>query len=214
MSFFNKCLLTGSVPATLKVATVTPLLKKPSLDPSILNNFRPISVLPFISKVLEKIVFDQLQFFLNRNSISEIFQSGFKSNLLNDILLATDSGDSVVLVLLDLSAAFDTVDQSDVGLKGTVLKWFQSFLSDRIFFVKLDNFSSSVAHLTCGIPQGSILAPFLFSLYMVPLGSILRRHGVSFHFYANDTQIYLPIMRNDPSALSTLRRCLDEVKSG
>lgn len=117
--FLNKCLFTGSVPANLKVATVNPFLKKPSLDPSILNNFRPISVLPFISKVLEKIVFDQMQLFLNCNRISEIFQSGFKSahstetallRVLNDILLATDSGDSVVLVLLDLSAAFDTVD--------------------------------------------------------------------------------------------------------
>ncbi len=139
-------------------------------------------------------MFDQLQPFLNHNCITEIFQSGFKSahstetallRVLNDILLATDSGDSVILVLLDLSAAFDTVDhsilisrlESDVGLKGTVLKWFQSFLSDRIFFVKVGNFSSSIAHLTCGLPQGSILAPSLFSLYMLPLGSILRKHG-------------------------------------
>ncbi len=88
---------------------------------------------------------------------------------------------------------------------------FQSFLSDIIFFVKLGNFSS-IAHLTCGLPQGSILVPSLFSLYMLPLGSILRKHGVSFHFYADDTQIYLPIKRNGPSALNTLLRCLEEVK--
>ncbi len=80
--------------------------------------------------------------------------------------------DYVVLVLLDLSAAFDTVDhstlisrlESDVGLKGTVLMWFQSFLYDRKLFVKLGNLSSSVAELTCGLPQGSILAPSLFPL--------------------------------------------------
>ncbi len=80
------------------------------------------------------------------------------------------------------------------------------------FFVKLGNLSSSVAHLTCGLPQGSMLAPFLFSLYMLPLGSILRKHRVYFHFYADNTHIYLPIKRNDPSAFSTLLRCLDEVK--
>ncbi len=96
--------------------------------------------------------------------------------------------------------------ESEVGLKGTVLKWFQSFLADRKLLVKLGNFSSSVAHLTCGLPQGSILAPSLFSLYMLPLGSILRRYRLSLNFYADDTQIYLPIKRNDLSALSTLLR--------
>lgn len=172
-------------------------------------------------------MFDQLQFFLNLNYITEIFQSGFKSahstetallRVLNDILLATDS---VVLVLLDLSAAFDTVDhsilitrlESFVGLKGMVLKWFQSFLSDRIFFVKLGDFPSS-APLTCGLPQGSILARSLFFPVHASSGFHSKKAwGVfSFHFYADDTQIYLPIKRSDPSALSTLLRCLEEVK--
>ncbi len=100
----------------------------------------------------------------------------------------------------------------DLSTYEALVEWFQSFLSDKKLFVNLGNFSSSAAHLTCGIPQGSILAPSLFSLYMLPLGSTLRRHGVSFHFYADDTQIYLPNKRNDPSALSTLLRCLYKVK--
>ena len=99
-----------------------------------------------------------------------------------------------------------------MGLKGIVLQWFQSYLSGRTFRVKLGNCSSSVAHLTCGLPQGSILAPSLFSLYMLPLGTILRRHRVSFHCYADDTQIYVPIKINDSSALSSLLGCLDGVK--
>ncbi len=181
------CLLSISVSKWalfLEVATVTPLLNKPSLDSSVLKHFRLISVLPFISKVLEKIVLDQLQHFLTSNCIYEVFQSGFKSvhstesallRVLHDIYLSTYSGDSVVLILLELSAAFDTVDHSTllsrleswVGLKATVLNWFQSYLSDRKFLVKLGNFTSSPAPLSCGLPQGSILAPSLFSLYML-----------------------------------------------
>ncbi len=209
------------------MATVAPLLKKPSLDTSDLNNFHPISVVPFISKILEKAVFCQLQLFLNKNHISEVFQSGFKPfhstesallRVFNDIYTTTDAGDSVIL--LDLSAAFDTVDhtlllsrlQSHVGIKGSVLNWFKSFLSERHFSVRIGNCTSSAAPLISGIPQGSILSPSLFSLYLLPLGSILRKFGVSFHFYADDSQIYLQIKRNDPSTLLTLLSCLDEVK--
>lgn len=98
--------------------------------------------------------------------------------MLNDILVATNSGDSVILILLDLMAAFDTIDhqlllsrlESCVGLKGSVLNWFKSYLTDRYFSVKIGNFTSSAAHLNFGLPQGSILAPLLFSLYMLPLG--------------------------------------------
>ncbi len=156
--------------------------------------------------------------------------SGFKSvhstesallRVLNDIYITTDSGDSVVLILLDLLAAFDTVDHSTllsrleswVGLKATVLNWFQSYLSDRKFLVKLGNFTSSPAPLSCGLPQGSILSPSLFSLYMLPLGSILRKHGVSFHFFADDTHINLPIKRDNSAMITSLLQCLEEVKS-
>jgi len=106
VSLINKFLSTGTIPDTLKQATVTPLLKKPSLDVRDFNNFRPISTLPFITKVLEKTVLNQLQSHLSTNQILETFQSGFKplhsteSALLrvsNDILLATDAGDSVIL---------------------------------------------------------------------------------------------------------------------
>ncbi len=126
----------------------------------------------------------------------------------------------MVLILLDLSAAFDTIDHSSllsrleswVGLKANILKCFCHTCLTK-FLVKLGNFSSSPAPLTCGLPQGSILASSLFSLYMLPLGSILRKHGVSFHFYTDDTQIYLPIKRNNSTAITSLLRCLEESKS-
>ncbi len=163
VSLLNKCLKSGSIPDNLKMAMVTqfnsnsiqdlfvtyPVLKKPSLDASVLENYRPISTLPFISKVMEKL---QLQSFLNDNHIFEKFQSGFKSlhstetalvRVLNDILMTTDSGAYAVLVMLDLSSAFDTVvheiiisrSASHVGLGGG-LNWFKSFLTNRRFVVK------------------------------------------------------------------------------
>lgn len=140
---------------------------------------------------------------------------------MNDILLSVDSGDSVILILLGLTAAFDTVDhgillsrlEQYVGIQGSALSWFKSFLTNRTFSVGIGGSVSSVAPLTCGVPQGSILAPSLFSLYMLSLGTIFRRHKVSFHLYADDTQIYLPFKRTDTMGLETLFACLDDIKS-
>ena len=117
----NRCLSSGCVPSSFKHATVQPLLKKKNLDPLVLSNFRPISKLPFISKVLEKIVLNQLQEYFLRANVCEVFQSGFKPlhstetallKVFNDLLLSLDSGNCAILILLDLTAAFDTVDHS------------------------------------------------------------------------------------------------------
>ena len=124
-----------------------------------------------------------------------------------------------MLVLLDLSAAFDTVDHAIllhrlehwVGLSGTVLNWLKSYLEDRSFTVTIGNWSSSSTPLTCGVPQGSILGPLLFNLYMLPLGQIIRKYQISYHSYADDTQIYLSLSRNDPTPLQVLYQCLADV---
>ncbi len=123
----------------------------------------------------------QLQSFFDANIILDTFQSGFRTNhstesallrVLNDILLSVDSGDSVILMLLDLSAAFDTVDHSIllsrlvhyVGIRGSALSWFKYFLTDRTLpGVGIGGSVSSIAPLTCGVPHGSILSPTLFS---------------------------------------------------
>ncbi len=123
------------------------LLKKPNLDLNVLANFRPVSNLPFISKILEKTVLQQLQSFLDKNKVFELFQSGFKKyhstetallKVLNDVVISADSGDCTALVLLDLSAAFHIVDHAIllarlehcVGIKGAAL---EGFTLDRIF---------------------------------------------------------------------------------
>ncbi len=130
------------VPLSLKHAVVQPLLKKPNLDQEVLSNFRPISKLPFLVKVLEKSAFNQLQSFLDQIVDLEVFQSGFKTKhstestllrVLNYIVLFSDSGHSVVLLLLDLTAAFNTIDhevlisrlENVVGIHGTALNWFR-----------------------------------------------------------------------------------------
>ena len=230
LQIINSSLASGVVPLYFKKAVVTPLIKKTNLDTSILANYRPISKLPFISKILEKTVLVQLQSFLHLHNILDVFQSGFKAfhstesallRVLNDILWTTDQGDSAILVLLDLSSAFDTLHHETllsrlnlcVGVGDTVLKWFSSYLSERCFSVKYGDSVSSTTPLPYGVPQGSILGPILFSLYLLPLGQIFRKHGIAYHLYADDSQIYMPLKLNNNSSLSPLLSCLNDIKA-
>ena len=210
------------------MAVVKPLLKKPTLDPDILANYRPISNLPFISKILEKTVANQLCDYLHRNSLLEDFQSGFRKHhstetallkVTNDLLMASDSGHVSILVLLDLSAAFDTIDHKillqrleHIGIKGTALEWFKSYLSDRFQFVNVNNKSSIHTKVRHGVPQGSVLGPILFTLYMLPLGNIIRKHHINFHCYADDTQLYLSIKPDETNQVDKLQDCLKDIK--
>uniref|UniRef100_A0A3B3I2H5 Reverse transcriptase domain-containing protein n=1 Tax=Oryzias latipes TaxID=8090 RepID=A0A3B3I2H5_ORYLA len=229
LNIANCSLQTGVFPSACKTAVVRPLLKKSNLDPKIMDNYRPVSNLPFLGKIIEKLVFIQLHDFLNEHNVLEKCQSGFRTNhstetallkILNDLRHNYDSQKLSVLVLLDLSAAFDTVDhqilidrlRSRVGLSGTALNWFHSYLTDRHFFVSMDTRSSGVHEIGCGVPQGSILGPILFNLYMLPLGDVIRRHGVDFHSYADDTQLYIAMSPDDLEPVNTLLNCILDIK--
>ena len=193
-----------------------------------LTKYRPISNLPFIAKIVEKVVFNQLSNFLNSSGLFDKFQSGFRPHhstetalirVLNDIRLNTDLCKVSVLVLLDLSAAFDTVDHSILlnrletwaGLIGTVLEWFRSYLEEQSYFVTIGSYESNRMAMTCGVPQGSVLGPLLFSLYMLPLGQVLQNSNVDYHSYADDTQIYIALSSDDYSPIQSVCHCLEHV---
>uniref|UniRef100_A0A8C4SGV0 Reverse transcriptase domain-containing protein n=1 Tax=Erpetoichthys calabaricus TaxID=27687 RepID=A0A8C4SGV0_ERPCA len=121
------------------------------------------------------------------------------------------------LMILEITyAAFDTIDHNIlknrlsqwVGLSGSVLNWFESYLAGRKFFVSCGNYNSKTHDILYGVPQGSILGPLLFSIYMLPLGQIISGHNVSYHSYADDTQLYLSIAPDDPKSLDSLTQCL------
>ena len=229
-TIINQSLDDGIVPESFKNALVKPLLKKPSLDQENFKNYRPVSNLPFLSKILEKVVLKQLLAHLKANNLVEPFQSAYRAHhstetallrVVNDIFLEVDDRKLVMLNLLDLSAAFDTIDHEILlrrleltfGINGSVLKWFMSYLSDRFQTVVVGNVKSSKCPLNYGVPQGSVLGPVLFTIYTQPLARVIRKFNVSYHFYADDTQIYGSFSPHDSDMFfHNIVQCIQEVK--
>uniref|UniRef100_A0A8C6Q878 Reverse transcriptase domain-containing protein n=1 Tax=Nothobranchius furzeri TaxID=105023 RepID=A0A8C6Q878_NOTFU len=227
----NGSLSKGVVPAALKAAVIWPTLKKPGADVTVIANYRPISTLPFTSKLLEKVVYQQLVSHLADSDLFEVFQSGFRSGdstesallrVLNDIHLSLDQGTSVVLLLLDLTAAFNTVDHAIL-----LDAWNDGLGSKGLLWIGLDPISTT-GHselnwvmfflLGRGSAGGSrrgrsLLGPLLFAIYLLPLGSIFRKHGLSFHLYADDCQIYSPLCQEKEHSIQSFVSCINEVKS-
>ena len=224
-SIINKSLSSGIVPHYFKHALVKPLLKKASLDHNCLKHYQPVSNLLFLSKVLKRIVLKQFLLQLQSHILLEPFQSAYRKchstettllHVVNDLLQASDGGCVSVLSLLDLSAAFDAIDQSILiastfSCSGTVLDWFISYLSCRTqsLFV---GFESTPSVLKCGVQQGSLLGPLLFTLYTHPLSTVICQSGLSYRFFADDSQLHKSSVPSDfPVLACCLKDCIEDV---
>ena len=200
----NLSLNTGVFPQSWKKARVTPIHKGGDIkEPS---NFRPISVLPIFSKILERAVFEQLYNYMNSNQLLNTNQSGFRPlhststaliNITDDWLSSFDHGELVGVVMLDLNKAFDTVDLDILiqklkhyGVDDKGINWFNSYLKGRSHFTTINGKNSSFRPVCCGIPQGSIIGPLMFIIYINDLPLHVSHCKVS--MYADDTALYYP----------------------
>ena len=202
----NLSLEQGSIDC-LKSAVVLPLIKElDSLDVEIKKNYRPISNLQFVGKLIERVVAIRLDEHMESNHLHSSKQYGYKIDhctemlllkVVNDLLLACDKKTPSLVMFLDLSAAFDTVDQgkllgileNDIGVTGTALKWCDSFLRGRTQKVKINDEYSDEETLDFGVPQGSILGPKFFNIYTKPFPGTMQVVHMSVEGYADDHQL-------------------------
>jgi retron-type reverse transcriptase len=209
---------------------VLPLIKKPSLDPDELRNYRPISNLPALFKIIERAAVSQLQRYLDENHLHAKMQSAYRPchstetallRIHNDLLRAIDQHQEAVLILLDLTAAFDTIDHRILlerlskryGISGRAHAWFTSYLQGRTQRVVIKDAISDSTHLDCGVPQGSVAGPIKFVMYNAPLEDIIDAHGINSIMYADDTQLYVLFHPDErDSAISKIEACVKDVK--
>ena len=205
----NSSLSEGAVPDGFKSAVVTPLIKISSLSKDYLKNYCPVSGLSFISQLMEHLVASQLSSHVSLHGLENETQSAYRRchstetallSIKNQIHLSLARGETIAVVLLDQSAAFDTIDHDKLldclrkwfGVGGRCLDWFKSYLSDRTQGIKICSVLSEARKLKFGVPQGSVLGPILFSLYTTPLSKVISKHtDVKSYFYADDTQLFI-----------------------
>lgn len=223
----NLSLSSGTMPTHLKDAVISPILKKSSLDKDVLKNYRPVSNLSFVSKLCERVVAARFLEHLDDNNISNPFQSAYKKQhstetallrVHNDIMKAVDSHGAAILVLLDLSAAFDTIDHQlllrtlhKLGIRGSAHTWFKSYLTERHQSVLVKGCKSSKQELLYGVPQGSVLGPLLFTTYTMSLSNIISSNGVDHEMYADDNSLYAAFTPASPSNKAATIDCIEKV---
>ena len=226
----NLSLSTGSMEG-LKVADIIPTIKGDQLDANTFKNYRPISNLTYLGKLIERVVLKRLNNHMDQNNLHKSAQSGYKKHhstetillkITNDVLIAADDKSATVLMLLDLSAAFDTVDHNkllsilkhEIGLRSTVLKWFSSFLQGRSQRIRLGHVLSEDIVIKFGVPQGSVLGPVLFNIYVRSLYHRIEKTGFLVQGYADDHQVYRHFRDYEQGKVLTseLQFCLDDIK--
>jgi hypothetical protein len=194
----------GTVPQECKIAKVIPIYK--ASDPELLSNYRPISLLPAFSKVLEKIMYKKIMSFMDSQNLFYKHQYGFRPkhstihpiiHLLNECAEAnnTSSQNMTMSIFCDLSKAFDVINHKILfaklehyGIRGIAKEWLISFLSHRNQFVQLGKYKSNILHIGCGVPQGSILGPLLYLIYVNDISQATNGNILSF---ADDTSLFI-----------------------
>ncbi len=190
----------------------------------------------FTFKIVKKVVDSQLEYYITYNNLYDPLKSAYKEfhstetalvKVINDILCAVDNKKLVILVFLDLSAAFDTVDhkillhalEHEFGIIGNALVWIKSYLSGRYQIVYINGASSTKSKLSCRVPQGSVLGPKLFKMYTLALAEILKHHGIPYLFYADDGQLYIvfDLLTDDKPhtlaiAIKKMEACVSEMR--
>ena len=219
----NESFQSGIFPDKMKLAKVIPLFKKGC--PQTASNYRPISLLSVFSKITEKVMYERLYNFLVKHAILHELQFGFRANhSINHALVSLTEAIKNLLdnrkfgcgIFIDLQKAFDTVNHNIrlmkleyYGIRGTTLDWFKSYLSDRKQYVSVNGSNSSCLSVTCGVPQGSVLGPLLFLIYINDLPRSSKK--LTFYLFADDTNIYYE--SNNPDLLQqTVNKELKKVK--
>lgn len=224
---FNKIIATGCYPSAWKYSKVVPIHKNAASNN--LENLRPISILCAISKAFERVLKNQISEYINNNDFLTPFQSGYRPKhstktamlkVLDDIGILIDSGKPVALILLDFSKAFDSVSHRmlcrklvrNFGFSCDAANLIKSYLSDRYQSVCSNNSLSSFLPVPSGVPQGSILGPILFTLYINDLPNVLKHCKV--HIYADDVQLIFDCSNFSTETIAALvNEDLDRISS-